>query len=74
MQSRFTNLSPPLVTIPPEKVEEAVVDLTWRVSMSSPPEKDEVPVPVTLRLPDSMKSPPAVAAPLIVDVADVEVA
>lgn len=75
MQSRFTNLSPPLVTIPPWNVEEAEVDLACIVSASSPPLMDEVPVnPEILRAPLSMSNPPAVAAPLMVDVAEVEVA
>ncbi|MEK7087223.1 MAG: hypothetical protein AAB958_00785, partial [Patescibacteria group bacterium] len=42
--------------------------------MVSPPVMDEEAVPVTLRLPPSTRSPPAVAAPLMVEVAEVEVA
>ena len=39
-----------------------------------PPVIDEDAVPVTRRAPDSIRSPPVVAAPLMVEVAVVEVA
>ena len=56
----FNNLTPPFTSSPD--------------AMVNPPLKDEEAVPVTRRAPLSTRSPPVLAPPLMVEVAEVDVA